>query len=68
MIIFKTSLEENMKHLLVRLWKDESGQDTTEYALLLALIAVASIAAMNSIATAIQTVFGAAATDLNAAT
>lgn len=57
-----------MKRLLVSLWKEESGQDTTEYALLLALIAVASIAAMNTIATAIQTVFGAAAADLNSAT
>ena len=57
-----------MKRLLVSLWKEESGQDTTEYALLLALIAVASIAAMNAIATAIQTVFAAAAADLNGTT
>ena len=57
-----------MKNVLMRLWKDEAGQDTTEYALLMALIAVASIAVMKTLAGAINTVFTAASTALTAAT
>jgi Flp pilus assembly pilin Flp len=57
-----------MKNVLMRLWKDEAGQDTTEYALLMALIAVASIAVMKTLAAAINTVFTAASTALTAAT
>jgi pilus assembly protein Flp/PilA len=53
-----------MKDLMKRLWKDESGQDLTEYALLLVLIALAAIAAMGTLATAIKTVYTTAAGDL----
>jgi pilus assembly protein Flp/PilA len=53
-----------MKDLLLRLWKDESGQDLTEYALLLVLIALAAITAMSTLATAIKTVYNTAATNL----
>jgi Flp pilus assembly pilin Flp len=53
-----------MKQLILHLWKDESGQDLTEYALLLVLIALVAIAAMNNIATAIEKAFNKAATDL----
>lgn len=31
---------KNLKNLMLALWKDESGQDMAEYALLLVLIAV----------------------------
>ena len=54
-----------MKNLLMRLWNEEEGQDLTEYALLLVLLAIASIAAMNSLATAINGVFNKAVTNLN---
>jgi pilus assembly protein Flp/PilA len=53
-----------MKNLLTRLWKEESGQDLTEYALLLVLIALVAIASMKTLATAIQTVYTTAASDL----
>ncbi len=53
-----------MKNLINRLWKDESGQDLTEYALLLVLIALVAIASMRTLATAIQTVYNTAASDL----
>jgi len=53
-----------MKNLVKRLWQDESGQDLTEYALLLVLVALAAIAAMKTLATAISTVYTTAATDL----
>jgi Flp pilus assembly pilin Flp len=50
--------------VLIHLWKDQSGQDLTEYALLLVLIALVAIASMKNIATAIETAFNTAATDL----
>jgi pilus assembly protein Flp/PilA len=53
-----------MKDLLLRLWKDDSGQDLTEYALLLVLIALAAITAMKGLAVAIETVYNTAATNL----
>ena len=54
-----------MKQLLVRLWKDESGQDLTEYALLLVLIALAAITSMKALASTINNVFSNAAANLN---
>ncbi|HTP43000.1 MAG TPA: hypothetical protein VMJ13_00460 [Candidatus Acidoferrum sp.] len=53
-----------MKSLLKRLWIEEEGQDLTEYALLLALIALGAITAMRSIASTINNVFQAAASNL----
>jgi Flp pilus assembly pilin Flp len=57
-----------MRQLALRLWREEAGQDLTEYALLMVLIALASIAAMNSLATAISNVYGNAASNLSTAT
>ena len=44
--------------------KDERGQDLIEYALLGALIAVACVAAMQGVATAISTEFNTIAGDI----
>ncbi len=57
-----------MKELLMRLWREESGQDLTEYALLLVLIALAAIAAMRGLATAIGTAYNNATANLTGAT
>jgi pilus assembly protein Flp/PilA len=57
-----------MKMLWMRLWKEEKGQDLTEYALLLVLIALAAVAAMNNLATSISGAFSNAAASLNTAT
>ena len=57
-----------MSKLARRLWHEESGQDLTEYALLLALIALASIASMQALAQAISNVYGNAAGNLSTAT
>jgi pilus assembly protein Flp/PilA len=57
-----------MKDILVRLWKEEEGQDLTEYALLLVLLALAATATLNTLATAIKGVFTNAASNLNTAT
>jgi len=53
-----------MTGILKRLWKDEEGQDLTEYALLVVLIALAAISAMNVLAGAITNVFNNAASNL----
>jgi Flp pilus assembly pilin Flp len=47
-----------MKRLIAKLWKEEEGQDLTEYALLLALISVVMVATINNLAAAIQTAIG----------
>jgi Flp pilus assembly pilin Flp len=49
-----------MQALLKTLWTDESGQDTTEYVLLVALIALAVTAGMSILAQNINTAFSEA--------
>lgn len=53
-----------MRNLLSRLWKEEDGQDLTEYALLVVLVALGSVAAMGSLSTAISKAFSSAAVNL----
>ena len=55
------------RHIL-RLWKDESGQDLTEYALLLVLVTLFAFAALQSLSTKINTVYDTAANDLRVTT
>jgi len=56
--------EETTMNLLKRLWKEEEGQDLVEYALLVVLIALAAVVGMQGLATAINTTFAAAGTNL----
>ena len=53
-----------MKNLLMRLWREEEGQDLTEYALLLVLLSLAAVLFLDELATAINTVFQNAAANL----
>jgi pilus assembly protein Flp/PilA len=53
-----------MKAVLARLWKEQEGQDLTEYALLLVLVALAAIGSLGTLATAINGVFSNAAGNL----
>ena len=53
--------------LLYSLWREESGQDLIEYALLVALIGLAAIAAMGTLATAISSTFAGASSNLTSA-
>lgn len=46
-----------MKDLFLRMWREEEGQDLTEYALLLVLIALAVAVALPPFATALIAVF-----------
>ena len=57
-----------MTELLKRLWQEEEGQDLTEYALLLVLIALAAITIMGTLGNAINNAFSTAASNLTAGT
>lgn len=57
-----------MRDLILRLWKEEEGQDLTEYALLVVLVGLTSITAMTSLAQAISKAFSSAATNLTSTT
>jgi Flp pilus assembly protein, pilin Flp len=57
-----------MKQLMVRLWKEEEGQDLTEYALLLVLLALAAVGSLSTLASAISNAFAAAASNLSSST
>jgi Flp pilus assembly pilin Flp len=57
-----------MKITLKKLWKDESGQDLTEYALLLVLLTLAAIGSLSTLAQAINGSFKNAAAGLNSGT
>ena len=46
-----------MQNFLTKLWNDESGQDLVEYALLLALIAVAAVVAIGLLGDSIVSLF-----------
>jgi pilus assembly protein Flp/PilA len=53
-----------MKDLLARLWAEENGQDLTEYALLLALLALGAIATVRTLATTVNNVFENSASNI----
>jgi len=55
----------SMKDRIARLWKEEEGQDLTEYGLLLVLVALGAIATINSLATPISNMFSKAGTSLS---
>jgi pilus assembly protein Flp/PilA len=57
-----------MRNFLIRLWKEEDGQDLVEYGLLVALVALAATAGMNALAGAINTAFVNLGTRLNTLT
>jgi pilus assembly protein Flp/PilA len=46
-----------MRAALKRLWKEEKGQDVVEYALLAALIGLASVAGLNNFASLLTNAF-----------
>ena len=56
-----------MKKWMKLLWQDERGQDLTEYALLLVLMASAAVAFVPDLAQAVNDVFQAGASNLTTA-
>ncbi len=59
--------EEVMQDLFRTLWRDDSGQDTTEYVLLVLLVALAVTAGMLILATQINDAFSDAGSILDGA-
>jgi pilus assembly protein Flp/PilA len=57
-----------MRNILNRLWLDETGQDLVEYALVAALLALASVATFNNVATLLLTAFSDSVTKLSSPT
>jgi pilus assembly protein Flp/PilA len=57
-----------MRSLLARLWKEEDGQDLTEYALLLVLVSLGAISSISSLATDLSLAFSKAGSNLTAGT
>ena len=56
-----------MQDLFKTLWRDDSGQDTTEYVLLVLLVALAVTAGMIILATSINNAFDEAGAQLDTA-
>ena len=56
-----------MKKWLRMLWQDDRGQDLTEYALLIVLMALAAITFVPDLAQAVNDVFQAGASNLTTA-
>jgi pilus assembly protein Flp/PilA len=46
-----------MKQILLRLWKEEDGQDLVEYALIVAAVGLALITTVNQLSTAIVSLY-----------
>jgi len=46
-----------LKNMLMRLWKEEEGQDLLEYALLLVLIVLVAAAAINPLGQTIANIY-----------
>jgi len=57
-----------MKNLLKILWRQQEGQDLTEYALLLALLALGAITSIGTLAKMINNIFANAASNIGTAT
>ena len=51
-----------MKNMLMRLWKEEEGQDLLEYALLIVLIVLIAAAAINPLGATIAKIYTSANT------
>ena len=57
-----------MTDLLKLLWQEQTGQDLTEYAPLLALLALGAITSMRTLANMINAIFANAASNISTAT
>ena len=59
---------KRMRITLKTLWQEEQGQDLVEYALVGALIALASVAALNNVAGLLTNAFTNAAANMSSTT
>jgi pilus assembly protein Flp/PilA len=58
---------ENMKQIVLGIWKDERGQDLIEYALMAGFVAVAAGAIMPTVSTNISQIFSKVSSVMTAA-
>ena len=56
-----------MKQLLLKLWRDDDGQDMVEYALIAGLISIVAFAAVQTTGTSIGTIWNNVSTDMGQA-
>jgi pilus assembly protein Flp/PilA len=61
-------VEKNMKNVIMKLWKEEEGQDLVEYGLLVVLISLFAVVAMQGLANGISDAFSNASAQLTSAT
>lgn len=54
----------NMDHLLLKLWRDEEGQDIAEYAVMLAVILVLVVGTIRLVGSNANNAFSSAASSL----
>ena len=59
------SFKKNMKRIWKRLINEQNGQDLVEYALLAAVVALGSVAALNAFSTIINTAWTAISAKLS---
>jgi Flp pilus assembly pilin Flp len=59
--------EKDVRKLVRQLWFDESGQDLTEYALLLVLLTLAAVTSSSTLGQAVSSVIGNVAAALKGA-
>jgi len=57
-----------MKNMIVKLWKEEEGQDLVEYGLLVVLISLFAVLAMKGLANGISAAFNNASAQLTSST
>lgn len=57
-----------MKNMIMKLWKEEEGQDLVEYGLLVVLISLFAVVAMKGLANGISDAFSNATVQLTSAT
>jgi Flp pilus assembly pilin Flp len=59
---------QKMKNILMRLWKEEEGQDLLEYALLIVLVVLVAAASISPLGTSIAAIYTAANTCITGGT
>jgi Flp pilus assembly pilin Flp len=58
--------ETSLRKLVIELWRDQSGQDLVEYALLLSVLTVAGVATLGTIATLVSGIWDSTNSQLSA--
>lgn len=63
-MIGPASRETNLNHLLIKLWRDDEGQDIAEYAVMLAVILVLVVGTIRLVGSNANTAFSSVASSL----